>query len=232
MLLGSQHTVTKQYSKFRDILIEQEKRLERVVPRDTVNAYIVPALLARVTQLEHNNWLYYQMRTAGIVPMTTLIDVFNEIDRERHWEPTFPSRYLLGSKPRGTPYPAEISLSGTQITDESTLSWSVVPVTVEGPTDVPGEPKKTSNQIRNTQYNEEVFGTFKAQGIKSAKLRESLKARNVSLPRNAKKERLCLPFHVLGICNTRCGNAADHVAHTPAEDQALLTWCQANYKLE
>ena len=123
-------------------------------------------------------------------------------------------------------------MSGTRLTDESTLSRSIA---TELTPKVPSEtdPGVKSTMVRNAQYKEDVFKTFQAIGIKSFKLHKSLKARNVAVPTNTKKQKICLPYHhILGYCNSRCGNAADHTAHTASEDQMLQIWCEANYKLE
>ena len=34
----------------------------------------------------------------------------------------------------------------------------------------------------------------------------------------------CPAFHIKGMCNTGCGNAADHVAHTREQDLPLWGW--------
>ena len=34
----------------------------------------------------------------------------------------------------------------------------------------------------------------------------------------------CPAFHIKGMCNTGCGNAADHVAHTREQDLLLWGW--------
>ena len=122
VLLGAHHPVTQQFSRYRAVLITQEKRLERVVPRDPDNVYIVPALLARVTQLELNHWLYSQIHSANPVPIASFTEVFQEIEREHNWEPTFPPRYLISNKNK-VRLPTEISLAGTETTDASDWEW-------------------------------------------------------------------------------------------------------------
>ena len=120
------------------------------------------------------------MHTAAPAPMSMLTDVFDKIERERHWEPTFPVRYLLGDKPKLPHMPAEISLSGTAITDAPTLSRSTPGA---DPQSIMETDAKKLTQVRNLQYNEDAFAPFKAMGIRSLNVREALKARNVT-PRN------------------------------------------------
>jgi hypothetical protein len=143
------------------------------------------------------------------------------MDRERHWEPSFPERYLQTDNASRYPPPAEISLASlTSATDDSTLTTS----TDKKPTQ--------STMIRNMAYNEALFANYKAMGIRSQKLKDALKDRKVQLPLNSKGKRMCLPYHVLGFCNSRCGGSDDHADHTPKEDGELSAWCKDNYKLE
>lgn len=91
--------------------------------------YIVPALLARVVQLEVNAWLKEQFNSPQPVPFTSLTAVFKDIARQTAWEPLFPVAYLHGPPPPapyGPAYPTYISAPGTAptIAAASTLSGS------------------------------------------------------------------------------------------------------------
>jgi hypothetical protein len=55
---------------------------------------------------------------------------------------------------------------------------------------------------------------------------------NIAWATTTQGHKFCPSFHIKGMCNTRCGFAADHVQHTAAEDAALITWCATNYKTE
>jgi hypothetical protein len=209
---------------YRNLLITQEKKLQSANPRNSSHRYIMPALLARVIQLDVNHWLYLQMRTDTPVPMMALTDVFYEIEREKNWEPSFPTRYLQLDGENELPHPTEISLGGgTSTTGASSLTGGTPELKT-------GETKST--MIRNMTYKDDLFASYKAKGIKSAKLKDALKERKVQAPLNSKGERMCLPYHVLGFCNSRCGHANDHATHTTAEDQDLHAWCGVNYKIE
>jgi hypothetical protein len=245
VLLGSHHPVAQQHHHYRRQLISHEKRLESVVPRDPAMRYIVPALLARVIQLEVNAWIHAQVQSAAPVPFTSLCDVFGEIERQRPWEPHFPAAYLLHDLPPvsglstvvapAPTYPSGITHVHTAPTDASTLSRSVV---TGAPSSTTGGAGKTSSSgggsamIRNLLYQQEIFGKFKALGIKARPLKESLKTRQVEPPFNARNTRMCITYHVHGICNERCKHADDHYHHTSIEDEALRSWCETNYKIE
>jgi hypothetical protein len=46
---------------------------------------------------------------------------------------------------------------------------------------------------------------------------------------NATGVEMCLLYHLKGICNITCAHNGDHKEHTPAEDLALIRWCEAHY---
>jgi hypothetical protein len=137
------------------------------------------------------------MRSATPVYLPSLTDVFA-------------NRYLhiLSPAPLYQPlqHPAEISLDGTSTTAASTLTGG----TGSGDTSQTPPENPKSLVIRNLKYEEKIFGIFVAKGLLSKKLKESWKARNVYPPKNSKGKGVCVPFHVLGYCNLRCGLAEDH----------------------
>jgi hypothetical protein len=52
------------------------------------------------------------------------------------------------------------------------------------------------------------------------------------VPNNSNGVEMCMSYHLKGMCNTNCSRRGDHRDHTPAEDQALLGWCQQHYRPE
>lgn len=234
VLLGPQHPVTRQHKQYRDLLVGQEKRLERTVPRDPSQRYLVPALLARVIQLELNHWLAVQMRTAAVVPFTQLVDVFADIERERNWEPSFPARYLqLDSQHMHTdPASSTIAVPNTAATVVSTLSSVHTGGTGTVTTQPAPSATAKNTMVRNLSYRAASFDEFKAMGIRIGRLKDALRERNVKLPKGANGQTMCLAFHVLGYCNERCNSARDHTPHSEKEDKDLVAWCKEHYKLE
>jgi hypothetical protein len=237
VLLGPHHPVTRQHKQYRNLLVSYEKRLERTVPRDPSHRYLVPALLARVIQLEINHWLANQMRTAAPVPFTQLTEVFADIERERTWEPSFPMRYIqltAGGDLKGTML-GSISVAQTGATGLSTLTGggpTVASHTSMPPSSSGGALPPKNTMVRNLSYRAPLFEEYKALGIRIAKLKDSLRDRNVKLPQNATGQPMCLAFHVLGYCNERCNSSRDHAPHTDREDKDLLAWCKEHFKLE
>ena len=74
----------------------------------------------------------------------------------------------------------------------------------------------------NNAYVEGQWGLFRHAGAILLIIR---KARHlgVKLPMSPVEPncKACLAFHIKGMCNMGCGNAADHVPHTREQDLAL-----------
>ena len=240
VLLGSHHPVTIQHHLYRVRLVADEQLLERVVPRDPSMLMLVPALLARVVQLEVNEWLTTQLKTDHAVPFTRLLDVFGELNRERPWEPSFPTAYI--NQPI-VQYPVSGgggSVAGSALTSPTSAmtiarpgTRSVAPgapgTALPPPSDISAAPG--NNIVRNALYKDALFGTFKAMGIKSRTLKDNLKLRHVDTPTNTRGAKMCITYHVVGVCNERCKFAADHLAHSDTEDATFQSWCTEHYKI-
>jgi len=234
VLLGAHHPVTRQHRAYKVHLSLHEKRLERVVPRDLRKLHLVPALLARVVQVDVNHFLLDQSRSPGPLPFDRMTEVFGDIARARQWEPQFPARYL-NEVPFATTstVPPAINTSGasladTALTTPSTLPPSVAPTAPTAPT----APNPAGTIVRNSGYNAALFGEYKAKGIKTGKLKAALHDRgNIKVPRNSSNVTMCIPYHVIGMCNTRCHSVADHAPHSEADANTLATWCAEHYHL-
>jgi hypothetical protein len=228
-LLGSQHPVTLQHRKFRDALVAREQRLELIATRDPAHRHMVPALLGRFIQIEVNHWLTTQARTAQPVRFDTLLDIFQDIDRQRQWEPTFPSAYL--SQPKPVP-PSIITGSVTG----NTVGSALTPNTTFhlGTKASPSTTTTTTSTavVRNPAYNDTIFGPYKAQNIRARAVKDYVRKNKVAYPVNSRNENMCITYHTLGLCNEACRQVADHTAHSAEEDETLRLWCSANWKSE
>ena len=236
VLLGAQHPVTRQHRSYKSYLSLHEKRLERVVPRDPRQLHLVPALLARLVQVDVNQFLLDQSRSPAPLTFDRMTDVFADIARARQWEPHFPTRYLNDPNAiTGYPsVPANITASASatpSLADTSLTSPSTMPPSVAPPT-APAASNTASAIVRNPNYNATLFGEYKAKGIKTGKLKAALHARgNVKIPRNSNNVAMCLPYHIIGMCNTRCHSVADHTPQSEADSNTLVAWCAEHYHL-
>ena len=205
---------------------------------------MTPALLARRVQLATNAWLVTQSRTALPVQICNLTEIFSDIDLGKQWEAPFPTQYITtpahvpsaytvpGVAPTVTPA-TTVSAGGTASTTASTITFTsgAIAPTNSTTATVTSNPRENSI-VRNLLYNEAVFGQYKAMNIKAKTLKDQLRARKVAYPLNARNSNMCLTYHVQGICNSGCRNAADHYAHSSAEDEIFRTWCATHYKLD
>jgi hypothetical protein len=110
------------------------------------------------------------------------------------------------------------------------------PSTVPQPSVAPSAPTAQSTPgtiVRNQHYNATLYGEHKAKGIKTGKLKAALHARgNIKIPRNTNNVSMCIPFHVIGMCNSRCHSVADHVPQSETDANTLSTWCAEHYHLD
>jgi hypothetical protein len=140
VLLGNHHPLTQSLQAYRQALVSNEKRLELVFPKDPCMRNLVPALLARVIQLDMNAWFLEQMRSTAPYPLPPLTEIFKDIDRERHWEPRFPAGYLTTPVAHAASLPSDVislgaktaptaasSLTGSSHTPPSAVSHAPVP---------------------------------------------------------------------------------------------------------
>jgi len=86
--------------------------------------------------------------------------------------------------------------------------------------------------VRNIAYNT-AFDRFKKLNIPISTIQRCLRdnpgmTRPPPCPSNVSFE-MFLEFHIKGLCNTRCGRAEDHNAHSAAQGAPLLTWCEECY---
>ena len=206
---------------------------------------MVPALMGRVVQLTVNTWLGLQLKSVAPIPCGSLLQVFTDIELGRQWEPLLPSAYLVIPPRDMTGYP--ISISGGTTLTPSTAGSTLTPMTAAASGTAAGSTSHTAGTapsnsgtssspypnavVRNLAYNETAFQSFKALGIKSRLLKDQLRARGVSYPTNANGAKMCITYHVSGMCNERCSVRADHTTHTAAEDETLKAWCTEHYHL-
>ena len=244
VLLGAGHPITVAHRRYRASLVTHEKRLERVVPRDPRYLHLVPALLARRVQVTINYWLLEQLHSPTAIPFEGLHSVFADIECDRPWEPSFPSRYV--NAPASDTYPASItvgntpSLAGTSLSGSGSIGStpSTAPSTTSAPNQAPATAPGAAKQVkaaivRNPDYKNDLFAEHKAKGIKTGRLRDALYKRNrTQIPKNSAGNPMCIPWHIIGMCNERCNSIADHGPHSPQDDQALATWCAEHYHLD
>jgi hypothetical protein len=245
VLLGPHHSVTRQYKQYHDTLVSREQDLDTVVTRDPSMKFMVPALLARILQIDTNAWLVEQLSSIYPLHLTTLTEVFKEIERQRPWEPLFPAGYThylpMGNTPAAD-Y-SQVSHGGSTVTTgASTITSGGGSLRSGGTQHTPAaQPAATppaaattrpsSNMVRNLHFNP-IFAKFKEMNLRARPLKQRLMAQGVAFPTNTRNGGMCITYHAMGVCNDQCKFIADHYKHTDAEDETLRAWCEQHYKAE
>jgi hypothetical protein len=148
---------------------------------------------------------------------TRLSELFKLIALNEEWSPRFPSRYMQ--------LPASYTPGVAPADRPPPLSVILPPATVP--------PSASDNSmIANILYKGNLFDRFKAMNLKTRDVLESANTRANPQPLASDgTTRMCLSYHLKGLCNGRCGRRADHDRHSDQQDQKLKEWANAHYKV-
>jgi hypothetical protein len=228
MTLGEEHTWTQAIQRFVLRFNAREIELEQLQTRDAQYRNLVPALLVRWVQLRWNDWLQTQWYGMVDNPAPDLQTLFFEIRVGTAWEPTIPPQYLR--------LPAAAPLGGGGDGGAGTQARQPAPARAGAGTGV----TLTNAVIRNTAYAETDFARYR--DIPGVIIRDLLDKNTANPPPLSSNDtpqnrgrfpntplRMCLSYHVKGMCNTRCGRAGDHSPLTTEKRQELITWCAAHW---
>jgi hypothetical protein len=230
MTLGEDHAWTQGLHQFVQRFNSREIELEQLKTRDTQYRNVVPALLVRWIQLRWNDWLQSQWSSMVDVPVPNLLALFSDIRVGAAWEPPIPAQYLR----LPTVTAPAVSRSG-----ETGGNPARQPAAGGGRAGT--EALGAQNAVvRNTTYAESDFGIYRDRP--RVIIRILLEQSTADPPPISSNDspanrgrfpnsplRVCLSYHVKGMCNTRCGRAADHGPLTAEKRQEILTWCVAHW---
>jgi hypothetical protein len=247
VILPTHHGLVQQLIKYRALLLKKERLALRAAPKLPSELALVPFHLARRLQLDINFWFKRQRDTSAIVPVPDLGVVFDEIELDKDWSRRLPPQYL--QKP-----PSSIaggpSVGGSSVsvltTPPGLTASSTSGSSVRNPSsDRPGggersDPNNSQAPDRNPNYDDTRFGTLRAkaalEGIRARRVRERCQQATppITLPKNDDGTTMCLSYHLLGMCNTRCGLKADHDRFRDGRTSAgeldrLKTWADQHW---
>jgi hypothetical protein len=208
-------------------------------PRSANHDVLVPGLVLRYFTAYLNLWVGGQLETDTKLPFPAEVQkVWHDLRVQNPvWERPFPPKYLTtapnlqaavyGSMPRFVPL--VVTPGGDTGPPSSQPSSTAGAAT----------PRKVQEMQRNTypNGNEEAFAVFRTRMANSKskfkKVIQEAEAAGKPVPKNNKGGDMCVPFHVLGLCNNFCNRRNDHnglnggAVHTKAEDDMLLRWCES-----
>jgi hypothetical protein len=223
--LGPNHPWTMALGAFLAHYLARENEIELVLPRDLQHRSLVPALMVRWLQLRWEDWLQTQWTSPNDIPVPNVLELFTQLRIGFAWEPPIPAQYLVP--------PRQILPSAVE---------EEVPPRITGAAGGSGASRiggpAQQAAVRNTNYLEAEFGQFR---ILPVRIRDLLDRHAATPPPISSHDspanrtnprtpvRMCLSFHVKGMCNDRCGRACDHRPLTAEKRQELLAWCTAHY---
>ena len=234
MTLGEDHAWTLSIQRFILRFSARELELEQLQTRDPQYRNLVPALLVRWVQLRWNDWLQTQWYCMVDNPVPDLQTLFSEIRLGTAWEPTIPLQYLR--LPAVAAGGDDASRGGTHQQTRQLLS----PVRPAGAAGGGATGLAPNAIVRNTAYAEADFAGYR--DTPGVIIRDLLDRNTANPPPISSSDspanrgrfpntplRVCLSYHVKGMCNSRCGRAADHGPLAPEKHQEISAWCAAHW---
>jgi hypothetical protein len=173
-----------------------------------------------------NLWVQQQREVATAIPFPRDVhDIWAKISLgDPTWEKPLPAVYVR-SQPREPAYGGASSGNPSGSHDGGSNSGS-------------STKDKANSEVRQTVHvnmhpNSYLTKFKEIKGTRSFKA--LIEVADHPVPPNNQGVPMCLSFHVLGMCNNRCGRAKDHndvvtrgKRHTDPEDRKLESWCQVN----
>ena len=163
-------------------------------------------MLIRWFQLRLTRWLQRQWDSTRRVDYPDILEVFEDMDLHRDWEPRLPyefDRQLKGVKKGG---------GRQRERDEADAGGG-------GGTDGDRDPP-ANRHVRNVQHKHDKFQRYIQMGLRVKEVLERAERPPPPCPFDASVQ-MCVTYHVLGHCNGLCKRRADHRAHTEEQDQPL-----------
>jgi hypothetical protein len=224
---GAGHVATMAMAKFLGDMRHNFERWMMYSPRSPDHASLGPVLACQQFRMYFNLWVQQQRETPAAVPFPHDVHaIWAKITLgDPTWEKPLPAVYVR-SQPREPAY--EAPAGGTPSGGHSQGSSSGGGSKDRAPA---GEGRQT---VHVNMHPNAILTKFK--DIKGSRSFKSLiEVADHPVPPNDMGVPMCLSFHVLGMCNSRCGRAKDHndvlpggKRHTDREDRKIESWCQVN----
>jgi hypothetical protein len=226
VLMGSTHTLTQAYDAFWRRWSTSQQHLLGV---RTAQPSLFPTLAVRCVQLLRISlWFAQQAMENAALEAPNFIELLNQIQLHMPWEPTFPSHFY-DTRSIAPQSPA----ANLMTTTATTIAPIVAPTVGLTPPATTPEPAATIRgrgaMERKAQPVNPKFQKFLDMNLRVRDVLQRAGTTN-RVPKNSAGVEMCLSYHMKGACNVNCARSGDHKEHTPAEDQAIVRWCETNYK--
>jgi hypothetical protein len=224
VLLGSNHALTKAYDAFWRRWSTSQQYLLGVY---TQQPGMFPTLAVRWVQLRVSLWLAQQAMENAPLEVPNFAELLNLIRLHMPWEPSLPSQYynVRVNAQAATLQPITLPTAAAR---EATIT---MPKATVATTPAPPTIKTRGTIVRKTAPINPAFQKFLDMNLR---VRDVLQRAGPShrVPNNNDGVEMCLSYHMKGVCNSNCSRHLDHKDHQPAEDIAIVNWCERNYKPE
>ena len=218
VLIGTRHPLAQNLNAFCNRMISNEGRLHLL----QADHLLLPTMLCKKIAVPTSNWFKNQVSSAAPVPAPNFVQIFDDIEEERPWEPVMSTAFLsaIGLSTFRLPTPRP------QVQPRISPNAAAVP-----PADSPAD---NSDRVNNVHFNATLFQVYKDSAVSCRTLR--IKIRNNELPAlplsKVDNKPVCVAWHCKSMCNTNCGRKADHVQYSGAEYEQLTQWCGEHFSLE
>jgi len=176
-------------------------------------------------------WFAQQAEQNGNVVAPDFTQLLRDVCLQTIWEPYLPDRYLETPTTRVPPLmPQQPGLNAPPAQPHvGAPPGGGVPGAGLGS----GPPRQAGRGTleRKTSPVNQSFQPYLDMQLRVRDVLQRAGPQN-PVPTNSGGTDMCLSYHLKGLCNTSCARRPDHRDHTPAEDAALLAWCQVHYRPE
>jgi hypothetical protein len=219
---GPGHVATLALERFLEELQAHMETLHNYRPRAPDHGLLGPALICQQFRLHFNVWVSRQMTSVAPVAFPDQVHaVWDQLLlSDPSWEKPIPYRYLRLRQSEGSP--------------SSIMYPAAAPAPSPGPAPAPSPSPAPVDERQAVHSNMRPNSAFEPhkRNRGNRTLKNLVIDAGTAIPKNDRGQEMCLTFHLLGSCNSRCRRKKDHndiepggSFHTPAEDKRLLDWC-------
>jgi hypothetical protein len=225
VLLGSNHALTKAYDIFWRRWSTSQQYLLGVY---TQQPGMFPTLAVRWVQLRISLWLAQQAMENAPLEVPNFAELLNHIRLHTQWEPSLPPQYYNTRSPT-TQQVAALQPVSLPVVPGATRTAVVAPTITTSI--APPTIKARGTIVRKSAPINPVFQKFVDMNLRVRDVLQRAGPTN-RVPTNNDGTEMCLSYHMKGVCNSNCSRHQDHKEHQASEDNAMVNWCERNYKPE
>ena len=219
VLIGLHHPLAQNLNEFCNRMISNEGRLHLL----QADHLLLPTMLCKKIAVPMSNWFKNQVASAAPVPAPIFVQVFDDIEEERPWEPVMSTAFL-----------SAIGLSSFCLPSRPPILPPRPPICA--PIPAPSAPDSTdiSDRVNNIHFMPDLFSAYKDSAVQCRVIRNKIRLNELpALPLSkADNKPMCIAWHCKSMCNANCGRNPDHIQYSSTEYEPLVEWCREHFSLE